>query len=94
MLEARAHNQLKQLFENNASPWPHNLTLSRLVARTLRRHDNAFIELETGSQDFWWLGLLIPLCLDSSKCGLVLSPKKRKQLLNFELPRLQVEGFV
>ena len=38
MLEARAHHQLKALLRQAGEPrWPHHLTLSRLVARSLRR---------------------------------------------------------
>ena len=71
MLEARAHNQVKQLLEGASYSWPHHLTLSRLVARTLRRRDTAFIQLEIGSQDFWWIGLLTPLCFESTGVVLV-----------------------
>ena len=63
MLEARAHKQLKSLLRQSSYPWPHNLTLSRLVARSLRRGDNTLIQIAHSGQDSWWLGLLIPLCL-------------------------------
>ena len=92
MLEASAHNQVKKLLHGTSCPWPHNLTLSRLVARTLRRKDNSLIQLEIGSQDFWWLGLLIPLSFDSSSAVLVLSAKQRHRLFSIELPRLKQEG--
>ena len=65
MLEALAHNQLKSLLQVYSCPWPHHLTLSRLVARALRRRDNSLLQLEIDSQDFWWLGLLLPLCLEN-----------------------------
>ncbi len=92
MLEARAHNQLKSLLKRASFPWPHNLTLSRLVARSLRRKDKTLIQLDSVSQDFWWLGLLVPLCLESSDVVLILSAKQRSRLLNVELPRLKAEG--
>lgn len=93
MLEAHAHNQLKNLLRLSSCPWPHNLTLSRLVARSLRRGDTALIQLDLGSQDFWWLGLLTPLCLQPASAVLVLSETQRRRLLRVELPRLMVEGF-
>ncbi len=92
MLEARAHYQLKNLLRGAAYSWPHNLTLSRLVGRSLRRKDHTLIELDFGSQDFWWMGLLIPLCLDSSSAVLILSDEQRTRLVNIELPRLISKG--
>ncbi len=93
MLEARSHNQLKQLLQRTSSSWPHNLTLSRLVARSLRRRDSTLIHLDHGSEDFWWLGLLIPLGLENSDAVLVLSNRQRNRLINFVLPRLKPAGF-
>ncbi len=93
MLEVTAHNHLKNFFREASSLWPHNLTLSRFVARSLRRRDNAVIQLELGSQDFWWPGVLIPLSLDPSSSVLVLSAKQQHRLLTIELPRLRKKGF-
>ena len=93
MLEAKAHNHVKILLNKSYSPWPHNLTLSRLVSRSLRRRDTSLIEIESASQNFWWLGLLIPLCLQNSDAVLLLSKKQRRRLLEFEIPRLKKEGF-
>ncbi len=93
MLEIDAHNQLKRLLKKDAFIWPHNLTLSRLVARSLRRRDTSLFQIDIGSKDVWWIGLLIPLCIDSLGSVLVLSKNQRNRLLNFELPRLKLEGF-
>ncbi len=92
MLEARAHNQLKNILKNISCPWPHNLTLSRLVSQSLRRRDTSLIQIEIGNQDFWWLGLLIPLYLDPSRAVLVLSEKQHRRLLTVELPLLKQQG--
>tara|TARA_Y100001968_G_scaffold21904_1_gene17314 strand:+ start:3757 stop:5202 length:1446 start_codon:yes stop_codon:yes gene_type:complete len=92
MLEAQAHDQLKILLRSQASIWPQNLTLSRLIARSLRRKDKSLIRLPIGVQDFWWPGLLIPLTLDVSDIVLVLSPGQKHRLLNEELPRLTEVG--
>ena len=37
MLEVQAHQQLKHLLRADAGQWEHQLTLSRLVGRSLRR---------------------------------------------------------
>ena len=92
MLEASAHNQLKKILHGTSCPWPHNLTLSRLVGRTLRRQDNSLIQMEIGSQESWWLGLLIPLCFYHSRSVLVLSEKQHRRLFKIEMPRLNQEG--
>ena len=93
MLEALAHNQLKALLEGCSLPWPHNLTLSRLVARSLRRRDFTILELDIDSQNFWWIGFLLPLCLESSRAVLLLSEKQQSRLVNIEIPILQKAGF-
>ncbi len=93
MLEAHAHHQLKDLLHRESSIWPHNLTLSRLVGRSLRRRDKTLIQLAMGSEEFWWPGLLIPLFLESSDVVLLLSEKQRRRLINFELLRLKNAGF-
>ncbi len=91
MLEVSTHHHLKKLLQNSAEPWPHNLTFSRLVARSLRRHENSLIQFE-GDQNCWWVGLLIPLCLESLDVVLVLSARQRQRLFEVELPRLKQAG--
>ena len=93
MLEAHAHKHLKLLLEGEVDIWPHNLTLSRLVARSLRRRDKSLIQFPIGSQEFWWPGLLIPLCFKDADAVLVLSSKNRRRLFQYELPRLKKKGF-
>lgn len=92
MLEARAHQQLKTLLQHDRVAWPHHLTLSRLIARGLRRGDRALIQLTPGSEDHWWLGLLVPLCLQRQDCVLVLEEEQRQRLLQVERPRLGAAG--
>ena len=93
MLEANTHNHLKHLLKGEKSIWPHNLTLSRLIARSFRRRDKSLFKLPIGSQNLWWTGLLIPLCLDSSDSILILSARHRRHLIKYELPRLRDKGF-
>tara|TARA_B100002051_G_C16732593_1_gene639188 strand:+ start:110 stop:1555 length:1446 start_codon:yes stop_codon:yes gene_type:complete len=93
MLEAQAHLRLKTLLRQEASDWPHHLTLSRLVGRSLRRRDKTLIHLAPCSDEHWWLGLLVPLCLGPRDAVLVLSPQQRRRLYQIELPRLHQLGF-
>ena len=74
MLEARAHHQLKALLQQGGEPrWPHHLTLSRLVARSLRRGDQTLVRLAPGSDPSWLLGLLVPLALHQQPVAMVVS---------------------
>ncbi len=90
MLEARAHDQLKALLRHEGSDrWPHHLSLSRLVARSLRRHDHTLIRLVPGSHPSWLIGLLVPLALSETPVALVVSKTLRQRLVHVELPRLK-----
>lgn len=93
MLEANAHHQLKQLLrQEGATGWPHHLTLSRLVGRSLRRGDQTLIRLSPGCDPSWLMGLLVPLALSEAAVALVTSPALRQRLLQQELPRLKAVG--
>ncbi len=89
MLEVDSHKHLKKYYQNNLVLWPHNLTLTRLISRSLSRKDNTFIQLSSDSRNFWWPGLLIPLCLYNNNIVLILSEKQRRQLFEVELPKLK-----
>ena len=89
MLEARAHQQLKALLRQEGSaPWPHHLSLSRLVARSLRRGDHTLVRLAPGSEPSWWISLLVPLALSECPLAIVVGEDQRQRLLQVELPRL------
>ncbi|MEB3233993.1 MAG: helicase [Cyanobacteriota bacterium] len=93
MLEASAHQQLKELLrQEGAQPWPHHLSLSRLVGRSLRRQDHSLIRLAVGSDPSWWISLLVPLALSDCPLALVVSDGQRQRLLQVELPRLTRAG--
>ena len=92
MLEVQAHQQLKHLLRGEAGQWEHQLTLSRLVGRSLRRQDRTRIQLSAGSSDRWWLALLVPLSLRSHHTVLVLDPTQHQRLLHVERPRLLESG--
>ena len=89
MLEVNSHKHLKKYYQNNLSLWPHNLTLTRLISRSLSRKDNTVIQLSSDSRNYWWPGLLIPLCLHDQNIVLILSEKQRRQLIEIELPKLR-----
>ncbi len=93
MLEASAHRQLKALLlGEGAERWPHHLTLSRLVARSLRRQDHTLVRLLPGTDPSWWIGLLVPMALAETSLALVVSDTLRQRLLQVEWPRLQAVG--
>ncbi|MFM2080372.1 MAG: hypothetical protein RLZZ124_286 [Cyanobacteriota bacterium] len=93
MLEAQAHQHLKALLRlEGETRWPHHLTLSRLVARSLRRGDQTVVRLAPGSDPSWLLGLLVPLALHDGPVALLVSPALRQRLLRVELPRLEAVG--
>ncbi|WP_269621900.1 helicase [Prochlorococcus marinus] len=92
MIEAYAHNFIKKLLKKDSLVWPHNLTLSRLVARSLRRRDRSIFKLKVNHHDDYWLGLLIPLCWYSSDVVLLLTAKQKQRLFQVEIPRLKDEG--
>ena len=94
MLEVNSHKHLKKYYQNNVDQWPHHLTLTRLISRSLRRKDNTLIELTSDSKNSWWPGLLIPLSLHENNTVLILSEKLRRQLFEVELPKLRSSQLV
>ena len=93
MIEVYAHNYVKKLLKKDSLLWPHNLTLSRLVARSLRRRDKSIFQLEGANPNDYWLGVLIPLCLNSCGAVLVVTPLQKQRLFQVEIPMLKNEGF-
>ena len=91
-MEAQAHHQIKTLLRQEESDWPHPLTLSRLVARSLRRRDTTLVQLPPSSSERWWLGLLVPLCLAPEAGALGLTAPPRRRLLQLGLPPLRNQG--
>ena len=89
MIEVYAHNYLKSLLKKDSLLWPHNLTLSRLVARSLRRRDKSIFDLQGVNHNDYWFGVLIPLCLKSSGAALVVTPLLKQRLFQVEIPKLK-----
>jgi ATP-dependent DNA helicase DinG len=93
MLEASAHLHLKALLRSEGEPrWPHHLTLSRLVGRSLRRGDHTLVALTPGMEATWWPSVLVPLALSEAPLALVASEAMRQRLLRVEWPRLRAVG--
>lgn len=93
MLEARVHEQLKRLLYQDGHPlWSHHLSLSRLVARSLRRRDITLISIVPGSEPSWQLSLLLPCCMAGEPIALVGSQQLHQRLQLVELPRLHRAG--
>ena len=95
MQEAQAHRKLKQLLSSRAgSGWPHGLTLTRLVARSLRRCDHSLFPIREGQRSDWMLSLLLPAVLSEAPVALVASEPLQRRLLQQELPLLRSAGLV
>ena len=93
MLEAHVHEQLKQLLHQDGRPlWAHHLSLSRLMARSLRRHDITLISIAPGSEPSWHLSALLPCYLAGEAIALVVSQQMYQRLQLVELPRLHRAG--
>jgi ATP-dependent DNA helicase DinG len=93
MLEASAHRHLKELLRlEGGQRWPHHLTLSRLVARSLRRSEHTLVRLAPGTDPSWWISLLVPLAVSEVPLALVVSDTLRQRLLQVEWPRLRAVG--
>ena len=95
MQEAQAHHKLKQLLSSRAgSGWPHGLTLTRLVARSLRRCDHSLFPIREGQRSDWMLSLLLPAVLSEAPVALVASEPLQRRLLQQELALLRSAGLV
>ena len=82
MLEAQAHQRLKQLLSvSDGSLWPHHLTLTRLVARSLRRGDHSLFPISADNNCSWLLSLLVPVMLTERPVALVASEELQRRLL-------------
>ena len=93
MLEAQAHLRLKQLLkQGGGSSWPHHLTLTRLVARSLRRGDHSLFPVSATVDRPWLLGLLLPVLMANHPVLLVASEALQRRLLQRELMLLAEVG--
>jgi ATP-dependent DNA helicase DinG len=99
MLEVQVHDRLRQLLRDHSrdwagdrsiNVWPHQLTMARLVARSLRLQQPAVIQ--TGlppTSPHYAIGYLVPALLWSGSVAIVAAAGVRQRLLTNDLPHLQ-----
>lgn len=89
MMEAQVHQILVAIArEQDIRPWPHHLTLARLVARGLRLGRSALIQTRTGIEDYA-LSYLTPALLTPEPVVIVVPQLLLAWLQTEEIPRLQ-----
>ena len=92
MLEVEVHQRLRSLLQTEAiPPWPHHLTLARLVTRALRLGPSALMEVGglAGVQGQYRLGYLAAALLWPGAVVLVAPAEIQRRWLKVELPRLR-----
>ena len=91
MLEAQAHTHLKTLLRQGESNWPHHLTLSRLVGRSLRRGDGPCCAWHrtNGNVGGWVADAAVS---QPSSAVLVLTAQQRQRLLRWNALASQDRG--
>ncbi|GAB4213773.1 MAG: helicase C-terminal domain-containing protein [Synechococcales cyanobacterium] len=86
MIEVDVHESLRLLLRAQRDPWPHQLTMARLVARGLRLGRSALMQVgETGEHR---LSYLLPCLLMPGTTILCLSDAVRREVLHGEIPWL------
>ncbi|BAW96399.1 Rad3-related DNA helicase [[Synechococcus] sp. NIES-970] len=89
MMEAQVHQILVAIARDQQNtPWPHHLTLARLVARGLRLGRSTLIQTRTGIEDYA-LSYLTPALLAAKPVVIVVPPLLLDWLARQEIPRLQ-----
>ncbi len=90
MLETKVHSELLSFLRNTKSEnWIHHLTMARLIARGLRLERSAIIQ--TGvNRNKYYLSYLTPALLTQKSVILVTSSAIQKQLIEKEIPELQL----
>jgi len=93
MNEVEVHNSLLCFLRSHSlSPWPHHLTMGRLVARALRLERSALIQTGCFPSDRdqgYRVSYLIPLLMWPQSAILVTSASVQEYLLEVEIPQLQ-----
>jgi ATP-dependent DNA helicase DinG len=93
MNEVEVHKSLLCFLRSHSlSPWPHHLTMGRLVARALRLQRSALIQtgfFPSDRDQGYRVSYLIPLLLWQNSAILVTSASVQERLLEVEIPQLQ-----
>ncbi|MFN9173517.1 MAG: ATP-dependent DNA helicase, partial [Synechocystis sp.] len=89
LLEAHVHHLLKTWQQQpTVSPWPHALTMGRLVSRALRLRRSALIQ--TGClPSVYGVSYLLPCLLSDQSIRLVTTANRRKKIVQEILPALK-----
>lgn len=90
-IEVEVHRQLQAFWRDRGElPWPHHLTLGRLVARSLRSGQGGIFQvggvIVTGQHRPSYLAAALLL---GSRVAIVAEPAVQQRLLAIDLPRLQ-----
>lgn len=91
MIEVDVHQQLREFLREQGEPaWPHHLTIARLVARALRLHRPALLQVGSAAayQGKYRLSYLVPILLTHAPVVVVAPSEIRQRLLRVDLPRL------
>jgi ATP-dependent DNA helicase DinG len=91
VIEVDVHQQLREfLREQGEAAWPHHLTIARLVARAVRLHRPALLQVGSAAayQGRYRLSYLVPSLLTTAPMVIVAPNEIRQRLLRVELPRL------
>jgi ATP-dependent DNA helicase DinG len=92
VIEVEVHQQLHAFLRDRGSdPWPHHLTISRLIARAFRLRRNALIQISPAAkyQSLHRLSYLAPLMFWQDGVILVAPTTAQQQLLQTEMPLLR-----
>lgn len=92
VIEAKVHEQLRAfLREQGQAPWPHHLTMARLVARALRLGRSALIDASSFStyQGHHRISYLFSSLMWPGPVVLVVPESSQQQIITLDLPRLR-----
>lgn len=91
VIEAEVHRQLRAFLRRNGDrPWPHHLTLARLVARALRVQRGCLLQVTARAvwQHCYGLSYLLPALLYPEPVLVVVPAQRLATLLHQEIPEL------
>jgi len=91
VIEAEVHRQLRAFLRHSGDrPWPHHLTLARLVARALRVQRGCLLQVTARAawQHCYGLSYLLPALLYPEPALVVVPEQRLATLLHQEIPEL------
>jgi ATP-dependent DNA helicase DinG len=89
LLEAEVHSSLLRFLRSQSfSPWPHHLTMARMVARTLRLQKSAIIQTSSANVRYSF-SYLTPALITPQPVILVAPEAEQVRLVEHDIPTLQ-----